>query len=347
VNTAPRQRLFPRHYGLALLALAVVAPAHGQGCAFYPDANATTGSTSINPFGGTNPLDPPTANQALLFKVPRALLPAQRTRLREVGFASTDTRDHSFELMQIRFGQSTATTLDPVFSMNMTGFTATGISQSKWRWRTPGGQWTFVGLHEEFPFDPQLGDLVVFITVAGAASTGTGAPGFRSDPTVPSVLATGWSLQPSRGTVGSGAPKIRVCWDAFDLQTFGGGCVGSNGRVPRLVLGGNARLGGSVSIGLQDALATSPAALLLLDPRLRAAPIDLGFLGAPGCAVNTFFTVLQPLPLQNGAATVNMPMPAFQGAIGAKLWIQWAPIDPGANALQLTTSTIGRILLGS
>jgi hypothetical protein len=161
------------------------------------------------------------------------------------------------------------------------------------------------------------------------------------------VLATGWTLPPARGTVATGAPKVRLCWDVADAQTFGGGCPGSNGRVPRLVFGGSARLGAMVTIGLQDALATSPAALLMLDPRLRANPIDLGFLGAPGCTADTFFTILMPLPLSNGAASVAFMLPVHQGAVGGKLWAQWAPLDPGANALQLTTSTFGRLLLGN
>jgi len=334
---------------LSLFALAALLPtpaAVAQGCAFFPDASATTGTPAIQPFGGTNRLDPPTANQAILFKVPRTVLPGQRTRICALGFASTDTRARAFDRITISLGQSTATALDPVFGLNRTGFTATVLDQANWRWQTPGGQWTLIGLTASFPFDPALGDLVVFITITGGESTGTGVPGVRSDATIPSVLATGWSLPPARGVVGTGAPKIRVCWDVADLQTFGGGCVGSNGRVPRVTLSGSASLGGAVTIGLQDASTSSPAALFMLDNRLRALALDLAPFGAPGCTVDTFFTLMMPLPLTNGAVSLPLQVPSVAAFVGSSLWVQWAPIDVGANALSVTTSTFGRVLIG-
>lgn len=339
--------LVPSLQALAILAsLALYAAAGAQGCAFFPDANATTGTPSTTPFGATNAMDPPTANQSLLFKVPRSVLPTQRTRICALGFASVDARLHTLGRVTVSLGQSMATTLDPIFTLNRTGFVATVIDQANWRWSTPAGQWTLLGLSTTFPFDPALGDLVVFITVSGGASTGSGAPGFRSDPTIPSVLATGWQLPPSRGVVGTGAPKIRICWDVPDLQTFGGGCVGSNGRVPQLDLTGSARLGGTVSLGLRDASTTCPAALLMLDNRLRALALDLGLFGAPGCTVDTFFSLMVPIPVQSGAATVPVGIPPATAFVGASVWAQWAPIDFGANALNLTTSTFGRILIG-
>ncbi len=332
---------------LVLAALVPLDMLRAQGCAHYPDANATTGASSIAPFGHLDPQDPPTANQAILFKVPRTLLPTQPTRICELGFASAGTRVREFAALSVRLGQSNTPGLVPTFGSNMPGFTQEVISQADWRWTTPADQWQFVGLTSAFPYDPANGDLVVMITVAGGTSTGTGSTGFRSDPSTPSVLQTAWRFAPTSGVVGTGAPKIRVCWDAADLQVFGGGCAGSHQRVPRLDLTGSSRLGGTLRIDLLDAGPNCPAALLFLDGRLRAAPLDLAPFGAPGCKVDTFFTIQLVVPVQGGAVAIPVNVPNQAALRCAVLWAQWLPVDLPANALGITASSFGRILVGS
>lgn len=324
-----------------------MATLEAQGCAYLPDNNPATGPGSITPFGDTNPLDPPTGNQAILFKIPSSLLPPTRARICALGFASVNDRVHELGVLSIRLGQSTTAGLVPIFSQNMPGFTQEVFGQGNWRWTTPANQWQYVGLSSNFPYNPANGDLVVMITVGGGASTGTGSAGFHSDPTTPSVLQTAWRFAPGVGVVGTGAPKIKVCWDAKDLQAFGGGCAGSHGRVPQMDLSGNPGLGGSINIALRDAAPTSPGAVLFLDARIRATPVDLVIFGAPGCRLDTFFTSMTLIPVQGGAVTVPAGIPNAQSLLCAVLWAQWAPIDLPANTLGITTSTVGRILIGN
>ena len=330
------------------LSLTLLAPSlWAQGCGYYPDSNPATGAGSIAPFGDVNPLDPPTGNQAILFRVPRSQLPTQPARIRALGFASVGDRVHQFATLHVRLGHSTTGGLVPIFSQNMPGFTAGVFDQADWTWRTPADQWQFIGLSSDFPFNPALGDLVVMITVGGGASTGTGITGFHSDPTIPSVLQTAWRFLPGVGVVGTGAPKIKVCWDARDLQTFGSGCAGSHGRIPQLDLTGTAAPGGVVNITLRDAAPTSPGAILFLDPRIRALRLDLAFWGAPTCALDTFFLTMNYFPVQGGGVTIPANVPNLPSLVGGILWAQWAAIDLPANTLGVTTSTVGRILIGS
>ncbi len=343
--TALRSTL--RLFLLSLTQAFVDATLPGQTCAYFPDANAATGTVSTAPFGDVNPLDPATANQAILFRVPRSALPTQPARILALGFAAAGDRVHQFATLQVRLGHAAPGGLVPIFSQNMPGFTANVFSQASWTWRTPADQWQFIGLSSDFPFDPALGDLAVMITVGGGASTGTGMTGFRSDPTIPHVLQTAWRFAPGVGVVGMGAPKVKICWNARDLQTFGSGCVGSHGRIPQLGLTGTAAPGGVVSIALADAAPTSPGALLVLDPRIRADRLDLAPFGAPGCTLDTFFLTMIYVPVQGGSVTIPAPVPNQPSIVGLRLWAQWAVIDLAANNLGVVTSPVGRILVGN
>ncbi|MCB9882509.1 MAG: hypothetical protein H6834_12025 [Planctomycetes bacterium] len=320
-----------------------------QGCLFLPDADATTGPASLTPFGANDPLDLQTANQSLVFKVPAAQLPAGPTLIRALGFASAGDRLRHFDVLQVRMGQSQNPQLQTILSQNMTGFTSLVFDIGDWTWNTPADQWTYIGLTSTFPYDPQYGDLVLQLTTAGATSSGTGAMGVHSDPTTPSVLQTAWRFAPGRGVIGTGAPKIRLCWDANDLQTFGGGCVGTNGLTPRLSLAGSSALGQSFTIGLHDAHPASTAAILVLDPRLRGLPVDLAaFGGQAGCEVRTFISFFfEGLPIAHGGVTIPLTVPNDPFALGAQLWAQWLPFDPGIPVIPLSTSNVGRILVGS
>jgi hypothetical protein len=333
-----------------LLSLGLAVSAHvatAQGCVHFPDANAATGAATTSPFGTNDANNLVLANQAILFKVPASSFPPRRVNISAIGFASEVTCTRHFGTIGVRFGHGPNPTLDPLFSANMPGFTNLAMQQEDWVWHTPANQWSFLGLDTGYVYDPTLGDLVIQIFVSGAWSTGNGPFGFHGDPTTPSVLQQGWRFQPGRGVVGTGAPKVRVCWDATDLQVFGGGCVGSNGLTPRLSFTGTAALGANFSIRLRDAAPTSPGGVLFLSVHARALPLDITGFGAPGCALHTFFDFNIPVLFQQGAADLPLTMPNLPGLIGGKLFCEWIVLDGAANPLGVSVSDFGRILIGS
>lgn len=345
----PLRSLLSPHLALTVAAAATLAlSAPSQGCLYLPDSDPTTGPGSTSPFGETNPADPNTANQALLFKVPAAQMPTQPVRIHALGFAAEATRTRQFGTITIRMGHGPNPTLDPLFSANMPGFTQLVMGASDWTWETQADQWSFIGLDTSFQYDPSLGDLVIQIIVGGGHSpAGSGPLGFHSDPTMPSVLQRAWRFQAGRGVVGTGAPKVKVCWDAHDLQTYPGGCVGSNGLTPRLNLAGTSQIGGQLTVGLRDAPTTSPGGVLLLGFRRRGLPLDLTGFGAPTCAVHPFFDFNIPAPFANGGIDFVVATPNNPNLVGLRLWPQWIVLDPGVNALGITMSTFGRILYGT
>lgn len=323
-------------------------PAYAQGCGFQPDADPSTGPASTNPFGTADPNDLNATNQSLVFRIDPANLPAQRTILGAIGFCALSDREYHFSEISIRLGHSTDPTPNTILSQNFIGFTAQVMQAGDWTWRPQANQWSFIGLTSTFTYDPSLGSLVVQITTGGAVSTGNGALGFHSDPTHPNVLQTGWRFAPGRGVIGTGIPKIRLCWDAADLQTFGGGCPGSNSLIPQIELSGSSGIGDLFTLSLRDAPPTSPLAFLIIDYRVRATPFDLTPFGAPGCDIRIFWDLFfEPFALTNGGRDLNLQIPPEPFLIRGRAWCQWLPFDPTLNTLGFSTSNIGRILIGS
>lgn len=84
------------------------------------------------------------------------------------------------------------------------------------------------------------------------------------------------------------------------LQTYGSGCAGSGGVVPKLAVTGNPTVGGQVQVAITDGVGSSTALLFL---GTQQAAIPMGF----GCSLNVF----PVLPLIVG------PFPLFPfGALG-------------------------------
>lgn len=335
-----------RAASLAGAALLLPAFATGQGCVYLPDSNPATGVGSTSPFGTSDPNDLTQANQAILFKIPAAQMPAQIVHITAIGFASETTCTRHLGNISVRFGHGANPVLDPLFSANMPGFTNLAMSQENWVWHTPADQWSFIGLDTGFNYNPALGDLVVQVITAGAWSDGPGPYGFHSDPTMPTVLQQAWRFQVGRGVVGTGGPKVRVCWDANDLQVFGGGCQGSTGLTPRLEFAGSSALGAQFTASLRDAAPTAPGAVFLMSVHVRANPLDLTGFGAPTCELHTFLDFNIPMLVSGGSANLPLTVPNDTRFVGAKLFAEWIVLDPPNNVLGVSVSTFGRILLG-
>ncbi len=194
-------------FALALAPFA--ARLEAQGCAHQPDADPRTGPASQHPFGSHDPLDLAMANQSLVFRIDPAQLPAQRTLLTAIGFASVATRTYHFDELSIRLGHSSAPALNTTLALNFEGFTQLVMQVGDWTWSARADEWCLIGLTTPFLYDPALGQLVIQITTAGGASSGSGSPGLHSDPARPSVLQTAWRFAPRSSTSSPTSPTCR------------------------------------------------------------------------------------------------------------------------------------------
>lgn len=66
--------------------------------------------------------------------------------------------------------------------------------------------------------------------------------------------------------------------------------------------------------------------------------LDLGFLGAPGCALFQNPDLVQTVFGAGGIASSSLAIPNSPTSIGAEIRTQGLSLDPAANALGLTTS---------
>lgn len=131
---------------------------------------------------------------------------------------------------------------------------------------------------------------------------------------------------------------------AQTFTVFGRGCPGSHG-IPALHNNGLPALGYPMQIDLTQAEPASYAVLLLAAQRL-AMPIDLAFLGAPGCLLYMLPDInLGVLTDASGTAAVTFGVPNDPGLAGAAVHSQW--VDVSLASLRITTSNGGTAVLGA
>jgi hypothetical protein len=66
---------------------------------------------------------------------------------------------------------------------------------------------------------------------------------------------------------------------------------------------------------------------LIIGPQLPT-PIDLAFLGSPGCLLRVALQVQVPNQVSGGRATFTLPVPSLPDLVGLSLPIQGSVIDP-------------------
>ncbi|HKB16950.1 MAG TPA: VCBS repeat-containing protein [Planctomycetota bacterium] len=123
------------------------------------------------------------------------------------------------------------------------------------------------------------------------------------------------------------------------VSSFGVGCAGAAGTVPRIGATRAPKVGTVFKINLSR---TGPAqgALLMLGFSNAAwwgipLPLDLGFAGLPGCAlgVSPDFVVgltTEPCGPGKGRAVAPLALPAAPSLVGTPFYAQWYVADPGS-----------------
>ncbi|MBZ0152725.1 MAG: hypothetical protein K8J09_14465 [Planctomycetes bacterium] len=328
---------------LFTLAALLASTLPGQSCLFLPADSPAVGTPDPRPLGNGNPADPTYGTMRYQVQIPTSVLGTQDLDIIEVFVAPADSQVRTFTDLQVRMGHNpNPLTTQMVF--NMVGFTARPVQHTNISWSTTADEWTPLGMAFPFGYRPANGMLVLefFVRDAGA-SGGAGVPGLRTDPSIPFVWTSG---QGYNGTlVAGGGLKLRFCTNYHGfLEYHSGACPGSSGLPPRLGYGGSAQIGNTVQIELDDGPSNS-LAILVYSFVPRVGPVDLAFLGAPGCGAMVFADVIITHPLVGSGATVSIPLqPGLPS--GFAVWNQWFVLDLPANPFGMTTSNLGRFLIG-
>ena len=145
-------------------------------------------------------------------------------------------------------------------------------------------------------------------------------------------------------------------YESTPLQTatyaaYGNGCAGTAG-VPVLRSRDVPQLGTTVAVTLTSARANAAVLACVGTSRTAwgslALPIDLGPLGAPGCAILTSIEGMSAITTgAAGSATLSLSIPTQGAFIGYTFYNQFLVMDATANPLGVATSNGGRGVVGN
>jgi hypothetical protein len=124
--------------------------------------------------------------------------------------------------------------------------------------------------------------------------------------------------------------------------TTGVGCPAN--RPFRLDYTGTPRPGQTVQAVLSNGPSAPSVGWLVFGLRAQA-PLELTFVGMPGCTLYQPLDVLVPLALTAGGATLPLSVPQLTNSCGLVLRQQAIAWDPSANALGVVLSNAGRIVV--
>lgn len=325
---------------LLMLCLSTEGALRAQNCVYAPDNNAASGPTGTLPFGSSK-----LESHYIQFIVPPSVLGKTKREIRGLGFAPAASLVRHVGDFTITLRQTKKTTLTTDRLANIGGFSTTA-QYNEIDWAVTANTWNRIPAR--YPYDPANGGLLVEIFCGGAVASGSGDLGFRQDPSVQVLTASGWGFQPPRNcTLTKGAPKLEICFDApFTTLFDNASCKGSNGKFPRLDFAGSSQLGKTLEVKLSDA-GSSGLAVLVWGFRSTAG-LDLTAAGAPGCVLRMRLDFIFGFGTTNGAVSAFVPIPNDPKLAGVDpLGFQWFSFDPQANALQFVSSNWGFAQVGS
>lgn len=128
------------------------------------------------------------------------------------------------------------------------------------------------------------------------------------------------------------------------LRRYGTGCVGSNGKLPQLTLGGRPVLNKTFDIGVRAAPA-STAAWIGFDTAPRN--ISLSILNSPTCTFWALPTVVALTVTDAlGKSQLSLWVPNESSLVGVDLFMQWILADAQKTPLPLVFSNGGWVTIG-
>jgi hypothetical protein len=322
-----------------LLSFALAGSALAQNY-HIPDNNAAVGTSNVIPFGSTTSTSS-FYNCRMQVRATAAELGAIPNLVTGLAFACSGTGAAHYGALEIVMdhipsGQPLSTT----FASNLTANAVTVLSATDYTWNVTANTWNEVGLQTYFVFNG-VDDVIIDIT----STQGTAPAGMRRGTNQRIYVTSQTGPLPAVGISSATATKFEVSMLMARASSYGVGCAGSNGT-PRLGFSGSAQAGNTLSVDLQNGVPSGLAVLIASTTNAAPFPLDLGFLGMPGCRLYTDLTFLDVV-LLDGAGAGSFPFPVPPGVFGFLFYTQFACLDPATNAFGFTTSNYGRVLTGN
>jgi hypothetical protein len=252
---------------------------------------------------------------------------------------------HHFDQLVVRMGHTTAGPLTANFAQNVTTPLQTVLVVDNHDWLFgPGPAWIPVGLQVPFQFLPGQGDILVEIRTTGATVTETlwslGGPAVVQGEMVLGQMTSG------TGSVYN-APLLRLCVDHPEVSLHGHNCPGTGGTAPLLGITGVPTPGAQPTFWLSNAPPNGIAIAAYGFDNEPPFPVNLTPFGATGCVQYFPLVLLEPV-LTNGLGIGQhaLPLSSSPSVVGNIILGQYFVLDPGANALGITASNYGRMLIG-
>jgi hypothetical protein len=319
--------------------LLAAAPALGQNW-YIPDNSATSGNCNVIPFGQSAP--GPFSNCRYQTRLLASDLGAIANVVTGLGFAPCGSARSHYDSLEIVLDHiPPSQPLSLTFANNLTAAAVTVLSATNYTWQVSGSVWNEVGLQSPFVYNG-VDDVVVQVTTANGFGPSIGMhTGSRQR--VYWIGATG--SPPPSGSTDNAALKIEASMLMARTSSHGDGCAGTNGT-PALGFTGSPVQGNTIGLDLTQGVANGVAVLVAGTNNATPFPLELGFLGAPGCHAYTDLAATAVV-LLDGAGAGSFPIAVPAALIGFRFFAQYAVLDPAANAFGFTTSNYLNVLTGN
>jgi hypothetical protein len=310
----------------------------------YQIPNGTMSGSNVIPFGNTQATLSTWGNQKYQIMVLSSELAAGN--ICELGFGPAGTGVRHFDSIKIQLGYFalSGSTLGTTFSTNLK-MAKTVLDAKNYDWPHTIDIFNPIGLQDSFAYIPQLGHLVIEITVTGAYLTPgySGSAGFRNQ-SRQRLYSVSWTSDPSTGTVGATAGvSVEICFQTAMANVYGLGCAGSNNMTPALAFTGLPKLSNSFSVDVTGGLSNASMFLVL---GLQRVQTPLLLPGSSNCHAYTTLDVVL-LEKMDASGNYSRKFAVPKSALDClKVWPQAFPWDKAANAFGTSASNYGRLRVG-
>jgi len=329
----------------ALCATSLVAQST---CYQIPNGNMT--GSNVIPFGSTQSGKGTWGNQKYQILVLSSEVGNKPGNICELSFGPAGTGVRHFDSIRIRLGYFalTGTTLSTTFASNMKN-AKTVLDAKNYDWPHTQDKFSPIGLQDAFAYTPQLGHLVIEITVTGAYMRPGygGSQGFRNQ-SRQRLYNYRWGtppVEPTTGTRGSSSGvNVEICYQTAMANVYGLGCPGSNKTIPTLSFTGAPKINSSFSVDVAGAPNNANMFLVLGLKRVRT-PLLLP--GTTSCnAYPSLDVVLLEKMTSTGTYSRKFRVPNKSKLDCFKVWTQAFPWDAKVNAWGTSATNYGRLRIG-
>ena len=241
-----------------------------------------------------------------------------------IGFISCGTGQNisHFDTIEIKLGQTSASTLSSTFSSNLVTNVQTVLQATNYEWHNTGGQFSTIGLQQDYLYIAAQGaNIVIDVCVTGARKSLGGTTGFYTGARQ-RLYNFGWTGGPQNcpatGTLGSSAAlKWSLHLRTASVTVTGLGCNGIT-----VATSGTGALGTSFTAGINSTVPSTAVCNLAIGLSQFNPAFDLGLIGATGC-----FVYCNPAITLGGLARFQATVPNDNNLICQRICMQFYCLD--------------------